>query len=292
MSPRTPESLSLHPFRAGLPAPDFKSRAWISFRDNLHAAGPDAVPPVVITEDGQVMAGVRTWLAAQQLGWPTLRTEVQPDWMAPLLFVEGLMGQRDMTRGAKVYLVRLKLADYVRASDRRRLANLRAGRTTREVEILVPTAREEAENDEKAQCFPMGSNSTSGTIGALCERLGVDRSVWSRAGKVIALFAADPEAKQVYEPQLLDGTKNLWNVISGTEGADATKGQERPTNSATQMELFDDAMEPLLKAVQPWEKLPPQFRNLILGKWRDAVAQMPADAREALAAILTEEMTA
>lgn len=285
--PRDPAALSLHPLHAQLPAPDFKSEPWVSFRDNLQAAGPEAIPPVVITEDGQVMDGRRRWLAAQQLGWKTLRCEVRPAWQAPLLLAESLVGQRSMTLGAKVYLVRKVNPDYVRAAEQRRLANLKTGRTTREVELKVPTTRDEKDNDGAVQ-GGVSSNLTSEPVSRLCARLGCTRETWSRAGKVLALFATDAEAKARYEAQLLDGTKNLWNVLSGFEGEDATKGKERPTNSATQMEFFDDAMEPLLKAVAKWDRIKPDFQQIILTKWRDAVAQMPAEAREALAAILLE----
>jgi hypothetical protein len=269
-----PNDLRLHPLLKKLPEPDKTSKAWESFVDNLHAAGPKNIEPLIITPEKQIISGGRRWRAAKQLGWTEIATIELPEVLAAVLIVESLFGQRDLTRGAKVYLALEIVPDYVAGAEARRLLNLKQNRKTFEKPIPKPSNLD----SEHVK-----------TITELCQRWAISDETWRLAVQVRQLFTKDPEARRIYEPQLLSGEKNLWNVISGRAGEiGGNKGGERPVNSNNQLELFTESLGGLIAAVAPWARIRATEHDKILAEWRKAVFKMPAEARRELADVLLE----
>lgn len=231
--------LRLHPLNKNhFPEPAKDSPQWHSFVDNLSAAGPEGIPPLFITPQGLVMKGGRRWRAAKQLQWAELPCIERPESEAPTILLESLIGQRDMDRGAKVYIALGFLEDYVKAANARRLANLR------------PSGRRNLETEAKPLIFSKSSNWTSSDDAkAIWERFGIGRTTWFQALHVRALLT-DPNCKKLaslyadaqlkvpalaqlqvqqqtlreeFEPQLFSGEKNLWNVASAIGGRISTE---------------------------------------------------------------------
>jgi hypothetical protein len=228
ISYRDPAPLRLHHLQKALPEPDKTSPEWHSFVDALSAAGPEGTPALFITREGLIMDGGRRWRAARQLQWDKLPCIERPEHEAGALIVDSLFGQRNMTRGAKVYLAIGLLPEFVKSAEQRRLENLKRG----------------IKNGQKPLIFPNGSNSDSETVKDLCARLGVDWKTYDQARRVRdllhdprckalaallregrkpvpvdgALAALQKELRAEFEPQLLNGAKNLWNVASAIGG--------------------------------------------------------------------------
>jgi hypothetical protein len=122
-----PAPLRLHPLHKHLPGPDVASTEWHAFVDAASAAGAEGLPAIVVTPEGLIMDGERRWRAAVQLQWKEIAYITRPEWEAAALIVDSLMGQRCLTKGAKVFLSLPLMAEYSKAAETRRLAWLQKG---------------------------------------------------------------------------------------------------------------------------------------------------------------------
>jgi hypothetical protein len=263
MTPKTelrdPFDIMLNRFQKQFPDPDKNSPEWISFVESVRAGG--VRESVDITEDGQLIHGRKRWLAARTLKIE-LPCTIRDDCEAALILVESLIHCRHMTRGAALYMVLPLMDEFIKAANTRRLANLRKGK-----------------NSEIPLIGPKGSTLSFETIADLCARFGVTTEVFKRAQEVRAAFDADAELKAVYEPQLLSGEKNLWNVLSAAGGADADQTQR---TFGVLKKLFKSDYG------KHWTALSKAQRAELLQQWRDDAAELPEDMREAIADALME----
>jgi hypothetical protein len=127
-----PAPLRVHPLKRGMRSAECGADGagqvgWNGFVDAVQAAGPEGIPPIYVTPEGLIMDGERRWKAARQLQWPTIGCVVRPEWEAALVIVESLMGQRSLTKGAKVYLALPLMPEYTKAAESRRLVCLKKG---------------------------------------------------------------------------------------------------------------------------------------------------------------------
>jgi hypothetical protein len=273
---RDPVELRLHPLQKKyIPDPDKESAEWLSFVDAQSAAGPDGIPPIVVTPEGLIMEGGRRWRAAKQLGWREIRVETRPDSVAASIIVESLLGQRNMQRCAKVYIAICLLKEFVESAEARRFLHLKNGVKTLEK--------------------PLSSNSTANgkkddSLRSLAEKFGVSKDTVRRAIQVHDLFSKNPEVKAEWEPKLLCGEKNLWNVLSAIGGANTDQSNRQTGVVAAQLDFWNGNPFDGLKSAAPgWTKLDPQKRQIVLADWRTAVKKMPGDLRTAMLVILEEE---
>jgi len=256
---RDPFDIMLNRFQKQFPDPDKNSPEWAAFVESARAGG--VREPVDITADGQLIHGRKRWLAARALK-VEIPCIIRDDAEAALILVESLIHCRHMTRGAALYMVLPMLDDFIKAANTRRLANLRKGK-----------------NSDISLIGPKGSVLPFETITELCARFGVDKKVFQRAQEVRAIFDADPALKAEYEPQLLSGEKNLWNVLSAAGGADADQSQ-RTFGVLKKMFKADYGRH--------WSVLSKAQRAELLQQWRNDAAELPDDMREALADALME----
>lgn len=271
---RDPADLRLHPLQKHLPDPDKTSPEWHAFVDRLQASGPEVIPPLIVTPDGQIMDGGRRWRGARQLQWAQVPTVERPETDAAALIVDTLLGQRNLPRGTKVYLALKLLPAWVEASEMRRIQNLRHGKT-----------------GQKALIFPKPSDLASGDIKSFCESLGVSDETYRRARRVHELFTKHPEFKLELEADLLTGEKSLWNVESAIQGALTDQSKREPAKAKHQLELFTDGLAALARTAKFWSKAPPEQRDAVLEHWREAAAAMPAELRAELRKVLDEIST-
>jgi len=270
---RDPAELKLHPLQKVFPEPDQDSDEWGSFVDGLMGAGPDNIPPIIITEAGQIMDGARRWRAAKQLQWRRIRCEERPADLAALLMIESICGQRDLPRATKAYMAVCLQPEFITGAEARRVSNLRQG-----TKIV-----------EKPLIFPKPSNLASG-IQQLCDRLGFSDETYRRARAVHELFGKKPDLKAELEPLLLSGKKNLWNVLSGVAGADPDHQKHRQAGiEATQLELFTDAAGAIAKVGKSWLRLGEPRRREIVKLWRDTVVRLPKELRREMIEALNAE---
>jgi hypothetical protein len=268
---RDPADLRLHRLQKHLPEPDKQSPEWISFVEGLISAGPENLPPLVITHEGEIMDGGRRWRAAKQLQWEQIPCLERPESEAAALIVDSLLGQRNMQRGTKVYLVLSLLPDFVRATEMRRVLNLRDRGKTGQNPLFLPK-----------QC-----DTDSETVKTLCDRLGVHPDVYTRARKLHSLFEKHPEFREDLEPGLLSGEKSLWNCISHIGGALCDQSRRESSKEKSQLELFGDAFEHIRACSKVWSKFSPANQQHVLASWKTTVAVLPGDLRRELAAILS-----
>ena len=160
-----PAPLRVHPLKRGARSADCGTDGagqvgWNAFVDAVQAAGPEGIPPIYVTPEGLIMDGERRWKAARQLQWTTIGCVVRPEWEAALVIVESLMGQRSLTKGAKVYLALPLMPEYTKAAESRRLVCLKKG-----VKILQKA------NDLPLACSA-GSDGKNGRNGKTSEAIG------------------------------------------------------------------------------------------------------------------------
>lgn len=271
---RDPQDLRIHRLhKQHIPAPDKSSIEWLSFVDAQSAAGPHGIPPIVVNESGEIMEGVRRWLAAKQLGWDEIRCDVRADGDAATIIVDALFGQRDMTRGAKVYIALGLLKDFIESAEKRRLANLKHGRKTLEKPLKLPN---QSYFDSEM------------SVAELCQRWGVSWETLKRARQVRDIFEKNPDIKAEWEPKLLSGDKNLWNVLSAVGGAGANQSGRDDGVAQAQMEFWDSPFSQLAHAAPAWKKLDDERRAGVLEDFRKAAKKLPEDLREGMKEILDE----
>jgi len=211
-----PAPLRLHPLHKHLPGPDVAGAEWHAFVDAASAAGPEGLPAIVVTPEGLIMDGKRRWRAAVQLQWKEIAYTTRPEWEAAALIVDSLMGQRCLTKGAKVYLCLSMLPDYAKSAESRRLRNLRIGAKTLEKPFNPPK--------------PTQLDSGKG-LPELCERLGCSDELVRQAVQIRKFFDApalkdhkftfqdgsEATLREYWEPIILDAVrpKGLGDVLKG-----------------------------------------------------------------------------
>ncbi len=218
------------------------------------------------------MDGGRLWEAAKELQLPEVPCLIRDSAEAGVIIAETLIHRKLMTRGAAVYLIMPLIKDFVDSSETRRLNNLKNGVKTLQIPLKLSNA------------------STLGieTNQELCQSLGIERETLRRARMVYEIFAKKPELKKIWEPRLLSGEKNLWNVLSGIAGADADQGNRDKGVIDAQLELFGEAFGEVKKASMGWNKFSAAQRDQVITKWRDTAMALPQEMREAMVDALLE----
>jgi ParB-like nuclease domain len=278
---RDPADLRLHPLtKRFIPDPDRESGEWLSFVDGLSAAGPEGVPEIFITDDGQVMEGGRRWRAAKQLGWAEIRCRIRPEEDAAALIVESLLGQRNMQRCAKVYIALTLLEPFVKSAEHRRLIHLRNGVKTLEKPLngVLPS------NLAKVPHRPKEDHSTY----TLAEKFGVSAETVRRGIQVVELFEKEPEIKEVWEPRLLNGEKNLWNVLSAVAGAATDQsGRDKGVEQST-FDFYEGLFTPITEKNYHWNQLSSQRREQIVSRWTEEARKWKPELRSAIMKAIQE----
>jgi hypothetical protein len=267
---RDPQDLRLHPLQKKYIAePDKESAEWVSFVDAQSAAGPEGIPPIFITDNGQIMEGGRRWRAAKQLGWPEIGCQARPEEDAAALIVESLLGQRNLQRCVKVYIAITMLEEFVESAEHRRLLHLR--------------------NKVKTLEKPLSSNLTKpDSLRALAERFGTSHESVRRAKQVQEIFSNHPDIRAEWEPKLLSGEKNLWNVLSAVGGAGADQSKRGDGVAAAQLEFWNSPFDGLKNALPAWTKLDEEKREAVLNDWRKTAKKLPQDLRDGMREVLDE----
>jgi hypothetical protein len=261
-------ALRLHPVRKQITLDSTCDKdRWNAFVDGLSGAGPKGIPPITITADGRVMDGDRRWRAAKQLGWKEIACVVRPEEEAAVLIVESLIGQRDLAPGTKVYLALTILPEFVQSFEFRRLQNLKNGVKTLEKPLTTKLS------DEKSSR-------------SLAEKFGVSRETMRRVIAVRDLFAKSPDLKVEWEPKLLAGEKNLWNVLSAVGGAGADQSKRADGVEQGTFDFWTAAFTPLTERASTWNRLAADTRQKITEQWAQAAKAMPKELRKAIVEVL------
>jgi hypothetical protein len=267
---RDPQTLRLHKLhKQHIAAPDSESDEWHSFVDAQRATGPEGIPPLFITADGFIIDGGRRWLAAKLLQWPEIACIVRPEEHAAVILVESLLHSKRMTRGAVIYLALGLRKDFVESAEQRRLANLRRGIKTNENPLT-------------------GKTNEAETVKELCTRWGITDMTYGRARQVRELFDKHVDIKVEWEPKLLSGEKNLWNVLSAVGGAGADQSKRSAGVEQSQLEFWDAPFDSLKHAAPAWTKLDDAHRESVLDDWRKTAKKLPADLRAGMLQVLEE----
>lgn len=211
--------LSLHPLLKRLPEPDYTSPQWEAFIVGMSSAGPEGVPPLFITNEGLVMVGGGTFLAAKRLQWAGLPCIVRPEWEAAPLIIDSLIAERSLTQGGKAYLSLTILREFIQGAENRRLHNLKNGDTTLEKPLILP------------KCTQCTDESDFDGWDPVAERLGVSRRLLYQAISIRKAFdlpalrahkfefqdGRELTLKEYFEPKILDpeSPMGLGSVLKG-----------------------------------------------------------------------------
>lgn len=292
--------LKRHPLNSKLmPEPVLHSAEWGAFKVGLSAAGPERIPPLLITKDGQIVDGKRRWLAARELQWTKLPCLICDEAEAALVIIDSFCGQRSLDLGAKAYISISGERDYIKAAEHRRLGNLRRGSKTIEKPLIFSNHN------------PCGSANPE-----YADRIGVSFRTLEDAASVYRLFY-DPkcdgwqafynnfpglcpklevlkqyqaEKRAEMEPEILSGARTIWQVRQAIAGwlpeMQARKGAGPVANA--QLELWDSTFESVTKAASAWEKLDTDSQESVLKSWRRTFKKMPESLLAALRLELQE----
>lgn len=294
-------ALRRHPLQKFIPEPVKESPEWAAFKVGLSAVGPEGIPPLVITADGQIMDGKRRWLAARELQWTKVPCLIRDEADAALIMMDSLFGQRDLDRGTKAYIAISMQGEYVKSAENRRLGNLKRGTKTLEFPLFSP---------KHSDCASGGDD--------LADRIGCHRNVVVAAADIFRLFH-DPKCegwksfygdgaqakmpplaklqelqkhyREEYEPLLLTGEKTIWKIRPAIAGA-LPVHQENNTRQPEQAELklWDDSLASVGKLAPTWDKLTETNQRDVLATWRRTVKKLPQALRAVLKEVLDETL--
>ena len=256
-----PAPLRAHPLHGFLPAPDVAGAEWHAFVDACSAAGPEGLPAILVTPEGLIMDGERRWRAAVQLQWTQIKYETRPEWEAALIMIESLLGQRCLSKGAKVYLSLPLMPEYSKQAESRRLMWLRKGVKILQKPNVSPLpysiGRREASRD-------------------LAERLGVERHIVEQAISIRKYFespelrerkfrfqdGSEKTLKEHFEPQILDGESpiGLGACIAGI-GSMVKGGDYAPPPPQSRLGRLTAWWGGSVKSAALWEELSEEERK-------------------------------
>jgi hypothetical protein len=269
------------------PKPDRESPQWIAFVMAMSAAGPEGIPPIVVSPCNQIMDGRRRWLAAGQLGWEKIGVMRRPESEAVSIMVDSLLGQHHLTKGAKVYMVVPLLKEFVVSAERRRLENLRRGVKTIEKALIFPKSAERTSEN--------GSEGSERGYDDLAARLGCGRNLLFQALQVWRIFEKSSKhkfefqdgrertLKEHFEPQLLDSESpmGLGEVLKGCGWFVDENGnpKKQPTPGARNSHLayFEAAWGNFNKQFGRWEKLKAAERERAMEVVTAGIQQWPQE---------------
>jgi hypothetical protein len=276
-------SLRLHEKHKELPSPDKESPQWAAFLLALSGAGAEGIPPLIVTPDCRIMDGERRWLAAKQLDWDQLPVMRRPDSEASAIIVDSLLGQRHLTKGAKIYLAVPLLEDFVASAENRRLQNLKRGSKTIEKALKSPNTTEWGSGKgwaEIAERFGCGVE--------LLRQAVVIRRLFTRSGEHKFDFQRGPERtlREHFEPQILDSEApmGLGEVLKGcgwfVDENGNRKKQAGPPERNSYLHYFQSAWGNFNKQFERWEKLKGTDRARAIELIQEGITEWPVEVLE------------
>jgi hypothetical protein len=285
--------LRVHPLHKGMPAIQTDSIEWHAFVDALSASGPEGIPAIYVTPEGLIMDGERRWKAARQLQWPEIACVVRPEWEAATLMVDSLLGQRSLTKGAKVYLSLPVLKEFVQGAETRRLANLKRGTKTLEKPLNLPKSTERASGNG---------------IESVCARLGCGRDLYFQAVQIRKYFELPSLAehrfefqngkemtlKEYFEPLILhpEHPKGLGEVLKGMGwfvSPDGKPLQHPPPARNSHLFYFERGWSTWSKQCKRWADLEEAEREQAMQAVANAVRDVPAEVLGMTARLIKAE---
>ena len=287
--------LKRHPLNAKyIPEPAAHSPEWGAFKIGLSAAGPQGIPPLVITPDGLIMDGKRRWLAARELQWDKVPCLVREEKEAGLIILDSLLGQRDLDRGTKAYIAVTMATDYISSAENRRLSNLKDGKKTLENPLFRPNHVEHGSGGYL--CNPELADRIGVALPTLETAVSIFRLFhhpkaegWKSlftggaAPKVEELLKLQKEFREELEPEILAGIRTIWQVRQAIAGRIADQhGPKDHLPVQAELALWDTSFEGLSKAAPAWSKLGAEGKEAVIKHWGRIVKKMPDDLREAL----------
>ena len=91
-----------------------------------------------------------------------------------------------------------------------------------------------------------------------------------------------------WEPKLLSGDKNLWNVLSAVGGAGADQSKREQGVVSAQMEFWNAPFDGLKNALPAWAKMDDQRKQIVMTEWRKTAKKLPQDLRDGMREVLDE----
>lgn len=287
-----PAHLRVHHLHKVLPAIQADSVEWHAFVDAASAAGPEGLPPIYVTPEGFIMDGERRWRAARQLQWTKIGAVVRQEWEAATIIVESLLGQRSLSKGAKVYLSLPLMAEYAKAAEIRRLAALKRGR-----------------NLQKAQNSPMPhSVRHRGAAGDMAERLGVGARTVEQAVQIRRIFelpaldghqfefqdGSKKTLREHFEPLILDSESpmGLGEVLKGIGWFVDEHGKPKnqaPPDRNSHLFYWDRGWHGWAKQCARWEFLDNGERAKAINVVKEVARDVPEQVLSVLQDVATEE---
>lgn len=276
-----PAPLRPHPLHKFLPEPDVEGGEWHAFVDALSACGPEGIAPINVTAEGLIIDGARRWRAARQLQWAEIGCIVRPEWEAAAVMVESVLGQRNLSKGCKVYLCLPLLVEYEKAAESRRLMWLKKG-----VKIL-----------QKPLNSPLGDSVREGKASDLLgERLGCCGRLVRQAIQIRKFFELPGlrehrfefqdgtlrTLKEHFEPLLLDGEHpmGLGEVLKGIGWFVDERGvpkQQAPPERNSHLFYFCRAWQGWGRQCQRWEAMGEVERKQALEAVGEAAEAVPEE---------------
>jgi hypothetical protein len=268
-----------------MPRWDKTSEEWAAFVEDIRAHGIRH-PIQVAAGDGLVIDGWTRVLAARDLQLPEIEAEeVQPNEAAQVILREMCL-RRNLTKGQRAYLAWPLVGQWIEERAYTRIVELQ--------KAVVGSGLQKSGHSVTTFSDPNRARAL------LAQTIGVSEGLLEYARELHEIFSGErrkvslvkltrpaAEIRAEWEPKILDWDKpiGLGAALAGIAGQEATEAKPRGVNPATQIELFERAVEQLHTTFQAtrWQRTPQPLRERILADLRRRAAAWPRDLREQIA---------
>ena len=276
-----PLNLTYHPLCKDIPMLEADSPEWIALVEDIRARGIDV--PIMVDDQNRVIDGRHRLKAARQLkliSVPILPGVLSEHSGAAEVILAAIFHRRNLTKGAQAYLAYPLFRSLLANATDARLRNLK-----------LPAGDKDPNNK---------------TADALAEKYGVGRHLVFDAARAHKLFNQAAEAREDFlktcspdlaakapadlraewEPKILAGEVGLGACVAGIAGKEATKGKKKVVENRAI--LFADSWKSLAIRAQHWPKFSEEERSDVIVRIRTAIAQVPAEVRQAISKAIKE----
>lgn len=281
---RDPQDLHLHAFERKLGEPP-EGDEWNAFKDSIRERG--MLQPLIITSDGRIMDGGWRWRAAKEWGLKEVPCIVREEKNVMEIIVGSLTHRKHMTKGAVIYLL---IPILPKMLPDRKLLNLKKGPKNQQ---LPDTSYSFSGLAEKTGIGPDTISSAYQLYDLLHDPNGVGlMALYDKIFRgnlkppIDVVLAYQKRCREKLEPELFNGTKNLWNcasyIMSQLPGLQEITNRDWNVEQST-FEFYAGFFPKKPEGRYHWSQLSEASRRAVVAKWTEEARSWKPELREAIA---------
>ena len=259
--------LTIHPAIAGMPRLAQDDPRYLAMKATWAETG--FIPPICITEAGQIVDGRHRYWFARDMAMSTIPVvEVSSHEVASIV-ISGICGKNHTTKGQRAYLAVPFMQGAFEEVQLRRLATLQSGGKQKFTQL--PDAE------------------------GLATRLGISVEILKQARRLHAEFQKSPDLRAEFEPRILaaEDPIGLGAALAGIAGKVSTENKPRGETRNTALHNWGVAWKNVCAAAnRGWSRWSAEEKGEASETLAREITQLPDEALEKTAEAARAELKA